>query len=109
MVHGWIEYYDRNMVRLTREGGPNLFIFKHEIMYIAEDGRHTKVLTPFELPTAFLPNAPKPIATDFVPAMSAIAREPAGALLMEYFRQHVTSSTKGKPIWSRWPTAARKC
>jgi hypothetical protein len=25
------------MVRLTREGAPNLFIFKHEIMYIAED------------------------------------------------------------------------
>ena len=37
-VHGWIEYYDRNMVRLTRQGAPNLFIFKHEIMYIAEDG-----------------------------------------------------------------------
>jgi len=37
-VHGWIEYYDKNMVRLTREDGPNLFIFKHEIMYIAEDG-----------------------------------------------------------------------
>src|ERR1700746_784210 len=36
-VRGWIEYYDRNMVRLTREGAPNLFIFKHEIMYIAED------------------------------------------------------------------------
>jgi host factor-I protein len=37
-VSGWIEYYDKNMVRLTREGAPNLFIFKHEIMYIAEDG-----------------------------------------------------------------------
>jgi len=37
VVHGWIEYYDKNMVRLTREGAPNLFIFKHEIMYIAED------------------------------------------------------------------------
>jgi host factor-I protein len=36
VVHGWIEYYDKNMVRLTREGQPNLFIFKHEIMYIAE-------------------------------------------------------------------------
>jgi host factor-I protein len=40
VVHGWIEYYDRNMVRLTRETGPNLFIFKHEIMYISEDGKH---------------------------------------------------------------------
>jgi len=38
-VQGWIEYYDKNMVRLTRQGAPNLFIFKHEIMYIAEDGK----------------------------------------------------------------------
>src|ERR1700680_1371334 len=38
VVPGWIEYYNKNMVRLTREEGPNLFIFKHEIMYIAEDG-----------------------------------------------------------------------
>jgi host factor-I protein len=39
---GWIEYYDKHMVRLTREGAPNLFIFKHEIMYIAEDGGKRK-------------------------------------------------------------------
>jgi host factor-I protein len=39
VVRGWIEYYDRNMVRLTREDAPNLFIFKHEIMYIAEEGK----------------------------------------------------------------------
>ena len=40
---GWIEYYDIGMVRLTREGSPNLFIFKHEIMYIAEDtGRRAR-------------------------------------------------------------------
>jgi host factor-I protein len=38
VLQGWIEYYDKNMVRLTRQGAPNLFIFKHEIMYIAEDG-----------------------------------------------------------------------
>jgi host factor-I protein len=37
-VTGWIEYYDKDMVRLTRQDAPNLFIFKHEIMYIAEDG-----------------------------------------------------------------------
>jgi host factor-I protein len=37
-VQGWIEYYDRDMVRLTREGQPNLFIFKHEILYIEEEG-----------------------------------------------------------------------
>jgi host factor-I protein len=37
VVRGWIEYYDRNMIRLTRDGAPNLFIFKHDIAYIAED------------------------------------------------------------------------
>ena len=36
-VRGWIEYYDANMIRLTREHSPNLFIYKHEIVYIAED------------------------------------------------------------------------
>jgi host factor-I protein len=36
-VRGWIEYYDANMIRLTREHAPNLFIYKHEIIYIAED------------------------------------------------------------------------
>jgi host factor-I protein len=41
-VSGWIEYYDKHMVRLTRDGAPNLFIFKHEIMYIAEDGGKRK-------------------------------------------------------------------
>ncbi len=41
-VRGWIEYYDQNMIRLTREGAPNLFIFKHEILYIAEDGGRRK-------------------------------------------------------------------
>jgi host factor-I protein len=42
VFHGWIEYYDKNMVRLTREQGPNLFIYKHEIMYIAEDSGRRK-------------------------------------------------------------------
>jgi host factor-I protein len=36
-VRGWIEYYDADMIRLTRENAPNLFIYKHEISYIAED------------------------------------------------------------------------
>ncbi len=36
-VSGTIEYYDQSFVRLTREGEPNLFIFKHDIVYIMED------------------------------------------------------------------------
>jgi host factor-I protein len=42
VVQGWIEYYDRSMLRLTRENRPNLFIFKHEIVYIAEDAPKRK-------------------------------------------------------------------
>jgi host factor-I protein len=36
IVRGWIEYYDRNMLRLTRDGLPNLFIYKDQIAYVAE-------------------------------------------------------------------------
>lgn len=41
IVRGWVEYYDRHMVRLTRENAPNLFIFKSEIVYISEGGKDT--------------------------------------------------------------------
>ena len=42
IVQGWIEYYDKNMIRLTRQNAPNLFIFKHEIIYIGEEGGKKK-------------------------------------------------------------------
>lgn len=35
-VTGWIEYFDDRMIRLTREGKPNLFIYKHQIRTITE-------------------------------------------------------------------------
>lgn len=38
-VRGWIEYFDDGMLRLTREGKPNLFIYKHQIQTISEAGR----------------------------------------------------------------------
>jgi host factor-I protein len=38
-VKGWIEYFDDGMLRLTREGKPNLFIYKHQIRTIAETGK----------------------------------------------------------------------
>jgi host factor-I protein len=37
-VEGTIEYYDQSFIRLTRRGDPNLFIFKHDIKYIVEEG-----------------------------------------------------------------------
>jgi host factor-I protein len=39
IVRGWIEYFDDSMLRLTREGKPNLFIYKHQIQTITEASR----------------------------------------------------------------------
>ncbi|MGA7156875.1 MAG: RNA chaperone Hfq [Acidobacteriaceae bacterium] len=38
VVSGWIEYFDDMMLRLTREGRPNLFIYKAQIRTITEGG-----------------------------------------------------------------------
>jgi host factor-I protein len=38
-VSGWIEYFDDGMIRLTREGKPNLFIYKTQILAITEAAR----------------------------------------------------------------------
>ncbi len=35
-VTGTIEYYDHSFIRITRDGAPNLFIFKHDIKYLVE-------------------------------------------------------------------------
>ncbi len=33
---GTVEFYDQSFIRLTREGEPNLFVFKHDIKYLYE-------------------------------------------------------------------------
>ena len=35
-VSGIIEFFDVHFIRLTREDGPNLFLFKHDIKYLYE-------------------------------------------------------------------------
>jgi host factor-I protein len=35
-VSGWIEYFDDMMLRLTREGKPNLFIYKSQVRTVTE-------------------------------------------------------------------------
>lgn len=37
-VRGVIEYYDHSFIRITRMGEPNLFIYKHDIKYLVEEG-----------------------------------------------------------------------
>jgi host factor-I protein len=35
-VDGIIEFYDTHFIRVTREGEPNLFLYKHDIKYLYE-------------------------------------------------------------------------
>ena len=37
-LHGTIEWYDRDCIKLTRQGSPNLLIFKRVIKYLFKDG-----------------------------------------------------------------------
>jgi host factor-I protein len=34
-VEGRIEFFDQSFIRITREGQPNLFLFKHDIKYLS--------------------------------------------------------------------------
>jgi host factor-I protein len=36
-VAGIIEFYDSNFIRVTRDGAPNLFLYKHDIKYLYEE------------------------------------------------------------------------
>ena len=36
-ISGSIEFYDHSFIRLTREDGPNLFLYKHDIKYLYEE------------------------------------------------------------------------
>jgi len=38
-VTGTIEFFDANLIRLTRDGLPNLFLYKHDIKYLYEKPR----------------------------------------------------------------------
>ena len=33
-LHGWVEWYDRDCIKLNRTDGPNLMIYKHAIRYM---------------------------------------------------------------------------
>ena len=37
-LEGIVEFYDLTFIRLTRDGEPNLFVFKHDIKYLYEVG-----------------------------------------------------------------------
>jgi sRNA-binding regulator protein Hfq len=41
-LRGWIEYYDRDIIRLTRDDDTNLFIYKDRMKYFYEDPAHSQ-------------------------------------------------------------------
>jgi host factor-I protein len=38
VFRGTVEWYDRDCIKLTRYGSPNLLIYKHSIRYLYKDG-----------------------------------------------------------------------
>lgn len=38
-ISGWIEYYDKSFIRITRDNAPNVFVYKDQIKFILEAGR----------------------------------------------------------------------
>jgi host factor-I protein len=41
-LHGSIEWYDKNSIKLHRPDGPNLLILKHNIKYLYKDPESSK-------------------------------------------------------------------
>jgi host factor-I protein len=40
-LRGIIEWYDRECIKLTRQGAPNLMLFKRFIKYVYKDGEES--------------------------------------------------------------------
>ncbi|HSY57996.1 MAG TPA: RNA chaperone Hfq [Terriglobales bacterium] len=38
VLRGTVEWYDRDCIKLTRHGSPNLLVYKHSIKYLFKDG-----------------------------------------------------------------------
>ena len=36
ILEGIVEFYDESFIRITRDGEPNLFLYKHDIKYLYE-------------------------------------------------------------------------
>ncbi len=41
-IHGWIEWYDRNCIKVNRSGQPNILIYKCNIRYMYKAGENSR-------------------------------------------------------------------
>ena len=39
VLAGMIEFFDSTFIRLTRDGEPNLFVYKHDIKYLSAESQ----------------------------------------------------------------------
>ena len=83
-VEGIVEFYDVDFIRLTREGEPNLFLYKHDIKYLYE----------VEL-TGWLPTSKL--------RLRSLARRRLWCATSR--GRHIGFELKGSTIWSPRPTA----
>ena len=44
-IRGWIEWYDKNCLKINREQGPNLLIPKHSIKYLYKENEEDEKST----------------------------------------------------------------
>ena len=42
VLRGTVEWYDRDCIKLTRQGSPNLLVFKRVIKYVYKDGEESE-------------------------------------------------------------------
>lgn len=66
-LRGWIEWYDKDVIKLNREGAPNLLVPKHSIKYLfkeEEERYHRRRVKRDERRKAEAPGFGKPDATD---------------------------------------------
>jgi host factor-I protein len=63
-VRGWIEWYDKDVLKVNREGAPNLLIPKHAIKYLykQEEERQMRRRERFERRSRPLPDTETPPA-----------------------------------------------
>ena len=45
-IVGWIEWYDKNSIKVNRSKGPNLLIQKHSIRYLFKEGERRRQRPP---------------------------------------------------------------
>ena len=84
-VYGWIEYFDDRMIRLTREGKPNLFIYKNQIRTISESFRNIEARRRERHRAVVATTAPdEPVAAETDASAELVLVQPAPKASVEF-------------------------